>query len=76
MRCPWNLKKSNFKIFFKNVFFCLCYHQGYPWVPSTNFSPFGPAIWPAVTANMSTHVLFYYIEEDILHLSVSFFVCV
>ena len=64
------------KFFLKMFFFCLCQHQGYPWVPSTNFSPFGPAIWPAVTANMSTHVLFYYIEEDILDLPVSFFVCV
>ena len=33
---------------------------GHPWVPSTNFSPFGPAVWPAI-ANIfiQTHIYIY-----------------
>jgi len=40
------------KIFFeeKSVdFFAYVTTRGYPSVPSTNFSPFGPAVWPAIS---------------------------
>jgi len=38
----------------------------HPWVPSKSFSPFCPAIWPAI-GNIYTNVLFYYIDiEDLL----------
>ena len=32
------------------IFFSLCYSpgRGHSWVPSTNFSPFGPAVRPAI----------------------------
>ena len=32
------------------------------WVPSKSFSPFGPAVWPAIH-NIYTNVLFYYIDD-------------
>jgi len=36
--------------------------RGYPWVPSQNVSPFGPAVWPAI-GNIYGNVLFYYIDD-------------
>ena len=33
----------------------------YPWIPSKNVSPFGPAVWPAL-GNIYTNVLFYCID--------------
>ena len=36
-------------------FFGQCYSQGYPWVPSKNVSPFGPAVWPAF-ANINIYM--------------------
>ena len=50
----WNLKK----IGKKSVFFCLC-HSGLPMSVHKNFSPFGPAVWPAI-GNIYTNVLFFY----------------
>ena len=34
---------------------------GDPWVSTKNFSPFGPAVWPA-RGNIHTNVLFYYLD--------------
>ena len=31
--------------------------------PQKNFSPFGPAVWPAI-GNIYMNVLFYYIENN------------
>ena len=31
--------------------------------PTTNISPFGPALWPA-RGNIYMNVLFYYIEDE------------
>ena len=53
------LKKFVKKKFWKNLFqICLAYN---PWVSTKSFSPFGPAVWPAIR-NICTNVLFYYIE--------------
>ena len=35
---------------------------GQPWVFTKNFSPFGPAVWPAL-GNTYKNVLFYYIDN-------------
>ena len=34
---------------------------GYQWVPSKNFSPFGPAVCLAI-GNIYTNVFFYYMD--------------
>ena len=36
--------------------------RGYPWVPSQNVSPFGPAVWSAIR-KIYGNVLFYYIDD-------------
>ena len=60
-RCPW--KKIILKKKISNFF--LVYNppppSRHPWVSTKNFSPIGPAVWPAI-GNIYTIVLFYYID--------------
>ena len=60
-RCPWKFKKKFWKTQVLELF-SQCYPPGKLWVPSTNFRPLGPAVWPAI-GNISTNDLFYYIDH-------------
>ena len=46
LKCPWNLKRKLKK---NETFFQPTVLPRYSWVPSKNFSPFGPAFQPAIS---------------------------
>ena len=49
--CPWNF-------FLKFELLQLKTPPGHPWMSTKKFSPFGPAVWPAI-GDIYTNVLFY-----------------
>jgi len=66
-RCSWK-KIGNFfflnKKILKKQFRILAYNTPrHPWVSTKNFSPIGPAVWPAIR-NIYTNVSFYYIDNN------------
>ena len=70
------LKGARGKKFFlrKQIFDFFTFNTGgHPWVSTKNFSPIGPAVWPAIYATYKyTNVLFYYI----LYLCVVLCICI
>ena len=57
-------KKSNLKKMVKKNQFFLAYNTPRPPMSNhNNFSPFGPAVWPAL-GNTYMNVVFYHIDEN------------
>ena len=68
---PWKINLKFFLIIRKKIwkkqfriFFSLKTPLCHPWLSTKNFSPFGPAVGPAISDIYITNVLFYY-KEDI-----------
>ena len=58
-RCPWKFKKKFWKTQVLELF-SQCYPPGKLWVPSTNFRPLGPAVWPAIREHIYEWLILLY----------------